>query len=37
LRQEQVLFLSPLDPSRILNAEKLSQPHASLEFAPDPS
>jgi hypothetical protein len=37
LRQEQVLFLSPLDPSRILNAEKLSQPHASLEFAPEPS
>ena len=27
---------SPLDPSRIHNAEKLSQPHAWLEFAPEP-
>ena len=27
---------SLLDPSPILNAEKLSQPHASLEFAPEP-
>jgi hypothetical protein len=27
---------SPLDPSRTLNAEKLSQLHAWIEFAPEP-